>query len=111
MVDPGKALELSKLLHERARLGIMTVLCTREDEADFNELRSLLGLSKGNLAVHVSKLEAAGYVAVHKSFEGRIPRTTYRCTPLGRRHFDDYLQILEEVIAGARSVTGTGNKG
>lgn len=104
-VDPTKVFALSKVFHERARLGIMTVLVSREDEVEFTELLGLLGLTKGNLAVHVSKLEEAGYLEVRKGFAGKIPRTAYLATDLGRRDFSDYLAILEEVIAQARRVS------
>ncbi|MDY0001382.1 MAG: transcriptional regulator [Polyangia bacterium] len=101
-VDPTKVFALSKVFHERARLGIMTVLVSREGEVEFGEVLGLLGLTKGNLAVHVSKLEEAGYLEVHKGFAGKMPRTTYSATVLGRKDFTDYLALLEEVIAQAR---------
>lgn len=93
---------LSKLFHERARLGIMTVLTSRRGEIEFNEMLTQLGLTKGNLAVHVSKLEQAGYLEVRKSFAGRIPRTAYAATDLGREVFAAYLVDLERIIALAR---------
>ena len=102
MADAAKVLELSKLLHERARLAIMSTLVAREEGVEFNELLRDLGLTKGNLAVHVRKLEEAGYVEVDKRFVGRIPRTTYTLTPRGRREFGDYLDLLEGIIATAR---------
>jgi len=100
--DPSKVFALSKVFHERARLGIMTVLVSRQDAVEFNELRRMLNLTKGNLAVHVSRLEEAGYLQVDKGFVGKVPRTTYRATPKGRRDFAAYLAVLEEVIATAR---------
>ena len=102
MTDPSRIFALSKVLHERARLGIMTVLTSRSDDVEFNELLKILKLTKGNLAVHMSKLEEAGYVKVLKTFVGKIPRTSYQATPLGRRDFAAYLAILEDVIADAR---------
>ncbi len=102
MTDPSKVFALSKVFHERARLGIMTVLVSRKDEVDFNELLKLLKLTKGNLAVHVSKLEEAGFVEVTKTFVGKIPRTSYRATPQGRRDFAAYLSVLEDILAQGR---------
>ena len=102
MEDPSKVFALSKVFHERARLGIMSILISHKDEVDFNDLLNLLKLTKGNLAVHISKLEEAGYVEVQKNFVGKIPRTTYKATSLGRRDFSAYLALLEEVILHAR---------
>ena len=103
MADPSKVFALSKIFHERARLGIMTVLVAQKDEVDFNELLKLLKLTKGNLAVHITKLEEAGYVEVTKSFVGKIPRTSYRATSLGRKKFAAYLSVLEDVLTNARN--------
>lgn len=99
--DPSKVFALSKVFHERARLGIMSVLVSRDD-VEFTELLRLLSLTKGNLAVHASKLEEEGYIEVKKSFVGKVPRTTYRATAKGRRDFAAYLALLEDVIAAAR---------
>lgn len=105
MSDPSRVFALSKIFHERARLGIMTVLTSRDDEVEWAELLDVLKLTKGNLAVHVGKLEEAGYVEVKKGFVGKVPRTTYRATPLGRRDFAAYLALLEDIITGARGKT------
>jgi len=99
----AKVFELSRLLHERARLGIMSILSSRQEEVEFTELVRLLKLTKGNLSLHLRKLEEAGYITVKKEFVKRIPRTTYRATTKGRGDFTEYLSLLEEVIAGARS--------
>lgn len=102
MSDPTKVFALSKIFHERARLGIMTMLVARKDPVEFNEIIKTLKLTKGNLALHVRKLEEQGYVSVSKDFVGRIPRTTYVATTTGRRDFAAYLALLEEIIAGAK---------
>lgn len=102
MSEATKVFALSKIFHERARLGIMSLLVTRRDGLDFNDLLKQLKLTKGNLALHVRKLEEEGYIDVTKEFVGRIPRTTYRVTQTGRRDFAAYLNLLEEVIAGAK---------
>ncbi len=103
MDDHAKVFELSRLLHERARLGIMSILAAREEEVEFTELVRLLKLTKGNLSLHLRKLEEAGYLTVKKEFVKRISRTTYRATLKGRRDFTEYLGLLEEIIANARS--------
>ncbi len=65
-------------------------------------MRNTLKMTKGNLAVHVSKLEEAGYVEVLKEFVDKFPRTLYRATPQGREDFSIYLELLEEIISQAR---------
>lgn len=92
---------LDGLIHERARLGIVSALAVN-DSLSFNDLKRLLQTSDGNLSVHARKLEEAGYVSCHKYFEGRIPHTEYRLTANGRRALDEYLSNMEEVIRLAR---------
>jgi DNA-binding HxlR family transcriptional regulator len=93
--------ELDRLIHERMRLGIVSALAANET-LTFNELKTLLGCSDGNLSVHARRLEEAGYVACTKSFEDRLPRTAYRLTPEGRKALERYLSHLEAVIRHAR---------
>ncbi len=102
MADPAQVFALSKLFHERARLAIMTALVTSPSGVDFTQLLQTLKLTKGNLALHVRKLEEAGYVSVEKEFVGRVPRTTYSATATGRRDFGAYLSLLEDIISGAK---------
>lgn len=92
---------LDQLIHERARLGIVSALAANP-ELTFQELRDLLGLTDGNLAVHARRLEDAGYVTCEKGYEGRVPRTTYRLAPAGRKALDDYLARMEALIRSAR---------
>lgn len=93
--------ELDRVIHERMRLAIVSALAANAT-LTFLELRSLLDASDGNLSVHARKLEDAGYVACTKTFEGRVPRTSYRLTAQGRRAMERYLSHLEAVIAHAR---------
>jgi DNA-binding transcriptional ArsR family regulator len=93
--------ELDRVLHERMRLAIVSALAANAT-LTFLELRSLLDASDGNLSVHARKLEDAGYAACTKTFEGRVPKTTYRLTAEGRRALERYLSHLEAVIAHAR---------
>jgi DNA-binding HxlR family transcriptional regulator len=97
----GEIPELDRLIHERARLGIVSALAVN-DSLSFNDLKRLLKTTDGNLSVHARKLEEAGYISCHKFFEGRIPRTEYRLSAAGRRAFDQYLASMEEVIRQAR---------
>ena len=95
------AADLDRLIHERVRLGIVSALAG-VDSLTFNELKSLLKLSDGNLSVHARKLEDADYVACTKSFEGRVPRTEYRLTATGRRALERYLDHMEALIKATR---------
>jgi DNA-binding transcriptional ArsR family regulator len=95
------ARELDRIIHERTRLAIVSALAAN-DSLSFNELKSLLRVSDGNLSVHARKLEQAGYVVCSKSFAGRMPRTEYRLSPSGRRAFERYLDHMEALIHAAR---------
>ena len=99
---PGEIPPLDRLIHERIRLGIVSALAVNES-LSFNDLKRLLRTTDGNLSVHARKLEEGGYLACHKFFEGRIPRTDYRLTAAGRRALDQYLGDMEEVIRQARA--------
>ena len=96
------ATDLDPIVHERVRLAIVSALAVRNHMA-FADLKSLLGLTDGNLSVHARKLEDAGYVTCSKSFAGRVPRTEYRLTAAGRRALDRYLEHMEAVIRSTRT--------
>ena len=100
-VQPAPA-DLDRLIHERVRLAIVSALAVRESLA-FNELKTLLKTSDGNLSVHERKLEDAEYIVCTKSFEGRVPRTEYRLTALGRRALERYLDHMEALIRATRA--------
>jgi DNA-binding transcriptional ArsR family regulator len=92
---------LDRLVHEPARLSILTVLANCE-AADFLFLQSLTGLTKGNLNVHLKKLEDSGLVDIEKTFRGKVPRTSVRLTAEGRTSIDrhwDRLKTLREAAA------------
>jgi DNA-binding MarR family transcriptional regulator len=93
---------LDRVIHERARLGIVSALAVN-DALTFNELKESLGLTDGNLSVHARRLEEAGYVVCTKSFENRVPRSEYRLTPEGRRALERHLEHLAAVIRWAKS--------
>jgi len=94
--------DFDRLIHERARLAIVSALAVN-DKLTFNELKELLGMTDGNLSVHARKLEDAGYLAGRKSREGRIPKTEYRITPAGRRALERYLDHMEALIRAMRA--------
>jgi len=95
------AAELDRLIHERVRLAIVSALAVR-DTLTFNELKALLKTSDGNLSVHARKLEDADYITCDKSFAGRVPKTEYRLTALGKRALERYLDHMEALIRAAR---------
>ncbi len=89
--------KLDDAIHGRLRLGIMAYLADAE-AADFNELKTVLDATQGNLSVHLRKLEEAGYVAIVKSFQGRKPLTRIVLTPAGRTAFAAYLEALSRLV-------------
>ncbi len=102
-VRPAEAtpIDLDRLIHERMRLGIVSALAVN-DSLTFNELKGLMRTTDGNLSVHARKLEEAGYVDCKKSFAGRMPRTDYALTPVGRRALERYLEHMEALIKQTR---------
>ena len=94
-------LELDRLIHERVRLGIVSALAVN-GSLTFTDLKELLGATDGNLSAHARRLEDAGYVRCQKSFEGRMPRTEYELTKLGRRELQLYLNHMEAIIRATR---------
>jgi DNA-binding transcriptional ArsR family regulator len=86
-------LDLDRLVHEPARLAILSILAAAED-VEFRYLEETIGLTKGNLSSHLSKLEVGAYVTVKKSYRGKIPTTSLRITVQGRRALDSYRRRL-----------------
>lgn len=93
---------LDRLIHERMRLGIVSALAANES-LTFNDLKSLMNTTDGNLSVHARKLEDGGYIACTKSFEGRLPKTEYKLTVAGRRALENYLSHMETLIHQMRN--------
>jgi DNA-binding transcriptional ArsR family regulator len=96
-VEASRVNRLNAVIHERARLGIMSALAAR-NPLSFGELKGLLDLTDGNLSVHLRVLEGAGYVDVEKAFVGRKPQTTVKLPRKGRLAFEHYLEVLEEIV-------------
>ncbi len=92
---------LDRVIHEKARLGILTGLLTHPGGMLFNDLKTLCSLTDGNLSRHLQILQDAGLVEVWKGHKGKRPQTLCRITADGRAKFRDYLNILEHVIADA----------
>ena len=96
---------LDEMLLQKVRLGIMSVLMARGD-ADFRFLKETLGVTDGNLSIHLSKLEEAGYVLSAKEFVRKKPHTTYAPTEAGRTAFHAYLAALERIVHSAGQAEG-----
>ena len=99
---------LDRVIHEKARLGILTSLTAHPKGLAFADLKQLCGLTDGNLSRHLQVLEEAKLVDVAKTFEGRRPLTTCRLTRLGRQRFVDYIAVLERVVREAATAAGRG---
>jgi DNA-binding MarR family transcriptional regulator len=92
---------LDRLIHEKARLGILTSLVTNPQGLLFNDLKELCSLTDGNLSRHLQVLHEAGLVEVWKGAQGGRPQTLCRLTDEGRRRLLDYIAVLENVVADA----------
>jgi len=97
MTDIPSPEGLDKVIHERARLGIMSALAAR-GRMTFGELKSILGMTDGNLSVHARVLEDEGYIEIKKDFVHRKPRTRMILTRKGREAFRKYVDYLGRVI-------------
>ncbi len=100
--DVHEALTLDRIIHEPARLAVLTVL-NNADEVDFAFLLVATGLTKGNLSKQTSKLEEAGYIDIRKYFKGKIPATSYRMTSWGRDAFAAYWASITNLGQSVRS--------
>ncbi|MEP6822896.1 MAG: transcriptional regulator [Chthoniobacterales bacterium] len=92
--------KLDKAIHEKARLGIMTLLASRVSWP-FQELKAELNMTDGNIVTHLRILHEAGFIAVTKEILDR-PQTSYSLTARGRAAFQDYLDVLEEIVKAGR---------
>ena len=91
------AVKLNKAIHQKARLGIMSILMASE-EAEFNYLKERLKLTDGNLSTHLSLLEKEKYIRIKKKFIKKKPKTLCQMTEKGRQAFKEYLENLEKII-------------
>ena len=102
-MNPELFLQLDRVIHEKGRLPIVSLLAANAELA-FTELRDTLGMTDGNLSVHLRTLREAGYVAITKSFEARRSLTTCALTPAGRCAFTQYIDLLEQIVRQAREI-------
>ncbi len=98
---PPPAPPLDRLIHGRIRLGLVSALAVSEP-LSFNELKSLLQTTDGNLSVHARKLEEAGYIECRKTFKARVPHSIFLLTATGRQALERYLDHMEALIHAVR---------
>lgn len=97
MKDNPSLLDVDRIIHEPARLLIMTILSMAE-KADFLFLLNETGLTRGNLSTHLSKLEDAGYIEIEKTYRGKIPQTLCSMTPTGLEAFEKYRKQINQFL-------------
>jgi DNA-binding MarR family transcriptional regulator len=100
-VNAEPFLQLDRVIHEKGRLAIMSMLAASA-ELSFTELRDALEMTDGNLTTHVRTLQETGYVSVAKSYQRNRRLTTLSMTAAGRRAFAEYVSLLERIIRQAR---------
>jgi DNA-binding transcriptional ArsR family regulator len=96
-VNPEPFRQLDRVIHEKGRLAIMSLLAAAPQLA-FTELRDTLAMTDGNLTAHLRTLQENGYVAVTKRFQGGRPLTTFALTAEGRKAFAGYIDLLEQIV-------------
>ena len=96
-MNPEPFLQLDRVIHEKGRLAIMSMLAA-SPELSFTEMRDTLKMTDGNLTTHIRTLQEAGYVSVTKSFQNNRPLTTCSLTSAGKKAFTGYINLLEEII-------------
>ena len=96
-MNPEPFLQLDRVIHEKGRLAIMSMLAAAP-ELSFTELRDALGMTDGNLTTHIRALQETGYISVAKSYQNRRPLTTCSLTAPGRKAFADYINLLERIV-------------
>ncbi|HEY1578938.1 MAG TPA: transcriptional regulator [Terracidiphilus sp.] len=97
---------LDRVIHERARLSVLTSLITNPKGVTFNDLKQLCSLTDGNLSRHLSVLEEARMVEIIRGHDRNRPQTICRVTASGRKRYLDYLETLEQVVRDAATVSG-----
>ena len=101
---------LDRVIHEKARLGVLTSLVGHRNGLVFGDLKQLCDLTDGNLSRHLAVLEEAGLVAIEKSFVANRPQTRVRITDVGRERYLRYLAVLEQVVKDAAAAVRNDDK-
>src|SRR6202049_851558 len=100
---------LDRVIHEKARLGLLTSLMAHPKGLAFADLKQMCGLTDGNLSRHLQVLEEAGLIDIEKGYDHNRPQTVCRITAEGRRRYLDYLTVLEQVVQDAASAARAGS--
>ena len=96
-MNPEPFLQLDRVIHEKGRLAIMSLLAA-SPQLSFTEMRDTLGMTDGNITAHVRTLHESGYIAVTKAFQGGRQVTSYAMTSEGRTAFTAYINLLEQIV-------------
>lgn len=99
---------LDRVIHEKARLSVLTSLVAHPKGLVFGQLKQMCALTDGNLSRHLAVLEEAGLVAIEKGYDRNRPQTVCRITAEGRKRYLDYLKVLEQVVRDAASAAKAG---
>jgi DNA-binding MarR family transcriptional regulator len=99
---------LDRVIHEKARLSVLTSLVAHPKGLVFGDLKQMCGLTDGNLSRHLQVLEEAGLIEIEKGYERKRPQTLCRITAQGRQRFLDYLGVLEQVVRDAAGAAKPG---
>jgi DNA-binding MarR family transcriptional regulator len=102
-VNPEPFLQLDRVIHEKGRLAIMSMLAATP-ELSFTEMRDALGMTDGNITTHIRTLQEEGYISVAKSYQNNRPLTTCSLTAAGRKAFKSYIDLLEQVLQQAKKI-------
>lgn len=100
-MNPEPFLELDRVIHEKGRLGITSLMAATPD-LSFTEIRDALRMTDGNLTAHIRTLQEAGYVSINKAFQAGRPLTTYCLTAAGKKAFSHYIDLLEQIVRQTR---------
>ena len=96
-MNPEPFLQLDRVIHEKGRLAIMSMLAATP-ELSFTEMRDALDMTDGNLTTHIRTLQESGYISITKSFQNNRPLTTCSLTASGKKAFTNYINLLEQII-------------
>ena len=102
-MNPNPFLQLDRVIHEKGRLAIMSMLAA-SPELSFTELRDALNMSDGNLTTHIRTLQEEGFVSIAKSYKNNRPLTTCSLTAAGRKAFAEYIDLLEQILQQTRKL-------